>query len=70
MTTGKMLMQLSISSKIIPPAPGQTLGTQLEGRKTVPPRTIIVYKNPPPGQSKEFEDPTSEDIKIENPDTI
>ena len=55
--TRATVMQLSISSKTIPP-PGQTPGTRLEGGKNPPPGTIIVYKNPPPGTKRGVKNPT------------
>ena len=46
------LMQVSISSKIIPP------GTRLEEGKNPPLWAIIVYKNPPLGTEQGVKSPT------------
>ena len=47
----KAVMQVSISSKTIPP------GHELKGSKNAPPRTITVYKNLPSGQNRESQAP-------------
>ena len=45
-------MQVSISSITIPP------GHDFKGAKTLPPRTIIVYKNAPLGTEQGIKSPT------------
>ena len=41
-------------------------GHNLKGAKTLPPGTIIVYKNPPVGTEQGVKSPTPWDIKLEN----